>query len=292
MGNRYPANEHGIYSASLYCVYGCWLRGLVVLAVTARRLLVGDTREASASSAVWSDHSGPYPYVPAGGLCSSCGLRPLSNFFSALASDLNGRGHRLACKTRLDAERRRCRSLGSDGTNCFRLDTLGSRAVSRQERMAVCPSGQVSAHANAEKRRDRRGMEHWVLTLAILRHALKIALCCQTNTLAKSLATSMRPCTGRVFYVTGPGYFKRSQGACPTFRGSQKLQSIAAIPRERCLQQWREDLLHRTAGRVVCAFSKRLSTTRAARRAVTLRPFGRSLALARRELPGSKAIRA
>ena len=70
MGNRYPANEHGIYSASLYCVYGCWLRGLVVLAVTARRLLVGDTREASASSAVWSDHSGPDPYVSARGLCS------------------------------------------------------------------------------------------------------------------------------------------------------------------------------------------------------------------------------
>jgi len=59
MGDRHPTNEHGIYSASLYCVYGCWLRGLVVLAVTARRLLVGGKREASASSAVGRDHSGP-----------------------------------------------------------------------------------------------------------------------------------------------------------------------------------------------------------------------------------------
>src|SRR6267378_2572264 len=92
MGDRHPTNEHGIYSASLYCVYGCWLRGLVVLAVTARRLLVGSKREASASSAVGRDHSGPYPYVFAGGLCSIMGLRPLSNFFSPLALDLNSGG--------------------------------------------------------------------------------------------------------------------------------------------------------------------------------------------------------
>ena len=70
MGDRYPTNEHGIHSASLYCVYGCWLRRLVGLAVIARWLLVGDTREASATSAVGRDHFGPYPYVFAGSLCS------------------------------------------------------------------------------------------------------------------------------------------------------------------------------------------------------------------------------
>ena len=48
---------------------GAWLRRLVVRAVTARRLLVGDTREARASSAVCSNHSGPDSYVLARGLC-------------------------------------------------------------------------------------------------------------------------------------------------------------------------------------------------------------------------------
>src|SRR4029077_5569239 len=169
MGDRYPANKHGIYSAGLYCVYGCWLRGLVVLAVIARRLLVGGKKEARASSAVGSDHSGPYPYVFAGSLCSIMGLRPLSNFFSSLAPDLNSGGHRLGRNTRVGGERRHCRSLGSDGNSCFRLDALGSRAVSRQEGMAVCPGGHVSAHTNVEKRRDRHGTEHWAFTLAILR---------------------------------------------------------------------------------------------------------------------------
>ena len=198
-GTDTPPTSMAIYSTSLYYVYGCWLRGLVVLAVTARRLLVGGKREASATSAVGSDHSGPYPYVFAGGLCSIMGLRPLSNFFSSLALDLNSGGHRLARNTRLDGERRRCRSLGSDGNSCFRLDALGSRAVSRQGRMAVCPGGHVSAHADAEKRRDRRGTEHWVFTLAILRHTLKIALCYQTNMLAKLLAISIALYRGAFF---------------------------------------------------------------------------------------------
>jgi hypothetical protein len=92
MGNRPPTNEHGIYSASLYCVYGCWLRGLVVRVVTARRLLVGGKREASATSTVRSDHSGPYPYVFAAGLCSIMGLSPLSNFSLPLLLTLIAEG--------------------------------------------------------------------------------------------------------------------------------------------------------------------------------------------------------
>ena len=42
------------------------------------------------------------------------------------------------------------------------------------------------------------------------------------------------PLPGRVFYVTGPGFLNGSEGARPAFRASQKLQSIAAIPRGRC----------------------------------------------------------
>ena len=45
VGNRYPANEHGLHSASLYYLYGGWSCGLVVAAVTSCRLLVGDTRK-------------------------------------------------------------------------------------------------------------------------------------------------------------------------------------------------------------------------------------------------------
>ena len=133
MGDRHPTNEHGIYSASLYCVYGCWLRGLVVRAVTARRLLVGGKREASASSAVGSDHSGPYPYVFAGSLCSIMGLRPLSNFFSSLAPDLDSGGHRLARNTRLDRRGSRGGSLGSDGNSCFRLDPNYAQFLAKKQ---------------------------------------------------------------------------------------------------------------------------------------------------------------
>src|SRR5689334_21949171 len=51
VGDRYPASKHGLHSATLYCVHGGWSCGLVMYAVTACRVLVGDTREASASYA-------------------------------------------------------------------------------------------------------------------------------------------------------------------------------------------------------------------------------------------------
>src|SRR5262245_57177272 len=134
MGDRYPANEHGIYSTSLYYLYGCWLRSLIVRAVTARRLLVGGTREAIASCAVCSNHSASDSYVFARSLGPHPRVRPLSNLLSPLASNPDGSGDRLACKKCLATRDRHC-SLGPHGAHCCVLDALGTRAVSRQETM-------------------------------------------------------------------------------------------------------------------------------------------------------------
>src|SRR6266516_8155107 len=98
MGNRHPANEHGIPSAGVYLVCRCWLFRLFVRSVAARRQLVSCAREAWASPAVWSDYSGSYSYVFAGSLCSIVDLRPLFSFFSSLTFNLNGGRNRLACK--------------------------------------------------------------------------------------------------------------------------------------------------------------------------------------------------
>jgi len=92
MGDRHPTNEHGIYSASLYCVMGVGYAALLSLLL----LLAGSwsaVREKRALLLLWGGIILAYPYVFAGGLCSIMGLRPLSNFFSPLALDLNSGGH-------------------------------------------------------------------------------------------------------------------------------------------------------------------------------------------------------
>ena len=152
------------------CVYGCWLCRLVVLAVTARRLLVGGTREASASSAVWSDHSGPYPYVFAReSLFHTWAYARYLIFSLPLLLILMAEGIDWLARHVWMRKGAAVVAWGLTAIIVFVLGTLGSRAVSRQETMAVCPRSQVSAYANAEKRCDRRGMEHWVHTLAVLR---------------------------------------------------------------------------------------------------------------------------
>ena len=78
------------------------------------------------------------------------------------------------------------------------------------------------------------GWTHWVHTLAILRTTLKIALCCQTNTLAKSLNELDAPLKGRVFYVTGPGILNGRTASVRQFGQVRSYQSIEAIPRGRC----------------------------------------------------------
>ena len=149
MGNRHPANEHGIYSASLYCVHGRWLRGLVVLAVTARRLLVGDTREARASSVVCRNHSRPDSHVSAGGLVDTaaydryliCSL-PLLLILMAEGIDWLARS----------VWQRRA-AIAAWGLTALVVVcwTPLSGAVSRQKTLAVCSGGQVSGYTDAKK---------------------------------------------------------------------------------------------------------------------------------------------
>jgi hypothetical protein len=169
MGDRYPADKYGISSASLCGVYGCWLYRLFVWSVAARRQLVGRAREAGAPSAMWGHYSGSNSYVFARGLGSIVGLRALSNFCSAVAPDLNGRGYRLVCQTHPNIESRHCDSLGRHGLSFVMLDALHPWAVCDQKAIAVFPSGKVSACTNAEKRCYCRGLGHRVHTEAVLR---------------------------------------------------------------------------------------------------------------------------
>jgi 4-amino-4-deoxy-L-arabinose transferase-like glycosyltransferase len=62
-GTDTPPNKHGISSAGLYDVHGYRLRRVAVRVFPPCRLLVGGTREASASSDVCSNHSGSDSHV-------------------------------------------------------------------------------------------------------------------------------------------------------------------------------------------------------------------------------------
>jgi len=61
------------------------------------------------------------------------------------------------------------------------------------------------------------------------------------------------PLRGRVFYVTGPG---NRTGRTTTLRhfGQAEITIYTGATARELLQQWREDLLHRTAGRVYAPF--------------------------------------
>ena len=61
------------------------------------------------------------------------------------------------------------------------------------------------------------------------------------------------PLPGRVFYVTGRGNLTGRTTTIRDFGQAEVTIYTAATARE-LLQQWREDLLHRTAGRVIAPF--------------------------------------
>ena len=99
------------------------------------------------------------------------------------------------------------------------------------------------------------------------------------------------PLSGRVFYVTGPGFLKDRKAPVRRF-GKSEVTIYGGDTARALLQQWRRRSVASNCRQYCRVFSRRLSTTRAARRGVTIWPFGRSVALTRRELPGSEAIRA
>src|SRR5206468_5893395 len=118
----------------------------------------GSAREAGASSPMWGSHSSSYSHVFARSLCSTVGLRSLSNFFSAVAPNLDGRRYRLACETLPHIESRHCGSLGRHLLSCVMLDALHSWVACDQKAISIFPSGKVSPWANGEKRCHCRGL--------------------------------------------------------------------------------------------------------------------------------------
>ena len=126
-------------------------------------------------------------------------------------------------------------------------------------------------------------MEHWVYTLAVLRRS-EDRIMLPDKYVSKVANELDAPLKGRVFYVTGPAILKRSQGIHPTIRTSRSYhlqrQNRAGVARRMARRSAASN-----CGPRVCTLSKRLSTTRAARRAVAVRTVGRSLAFARRALP-------
>src|SRR5207253_10797006 len=137
MGNDYPANQYGLSSIGLHYVYGRWLRWRFVGFPLARRLLVCYPGKASASSALYSDFSSSDCYVLAGRLYQNIGLRPLFNFFSPPASNLDGGGNRLACEVCTDTKNSYDRGMGLGDNPCYVLEAIHRYGVSRQETMAA-----------------------------------------------------------------------------------------------------------------------------------------------------------
>jgi hypothetical protein len=61
------------------------------------------------------------------------------------------------------------------------------------------------------------------------------------------------PVSGRVFYVTGSGFLKDRKTPVRRF-GRSEVTTYAGDTARALLQQWRADLLHRTAGYIVVSF--------------------------------------
>ena len=61
------------------------------------------------------------------------------------------------------------------------------------------------------------------------------------------------PLSGRVFYVTGPGFLKDRKAPVRHF-GKSEVTIYGGDTARALLEQWREDLLHRTAGSIVVSF--------------------------------------
>ena len=61
------------------------------------------------------------------------------------------------------------------------------------------------------------------------------------------------PLSGRVLYVTGPGFLKDRKVPVRRF-GNSEVTIYSGDTARALLQQWRADLLHRTAGSVVVSF--------------------------------------
>ena len=170
MGNRYPANKHGISSAGLYHVHGCWLRApCCPLLLLLAGCWSACAREASASSAVWSDHSGPDPYVFAGvSVHTSAYARYLISSLPLLLILIAEGIDWLARHVRM----RRGAAVAAWGLTalivlCWTPYRPAQFLV--QETMAVCPGGQVSAYAYAEKRCHCCGMGRRIHIGAVLR---------------------------------------------------------------------------------------------------------------------------
>ena len=138
-GTDNPADEHGIYSASLYRVHGgrlrsSWLSVFFLLAgfwsaIREKRALL-----LLCGAIILT----PILMSLQGVSVNTRAFRPLSDFFPALASDPDGRGDRLACQTCLDTRRGGRRSLVPHHANCAVLDAQHPIPVFHQETMAVC----------------------------------------------------------------------------------------------------------------------------------------------------------
>ena len=61
------------------------------------------------------------------------------------------------------------------------------------------------------------------------------------------------PLKGRVFYVTGPGFLTGRKASIRRF-GQAEVAMYRGKTARALLEEWREDLLHRTAGRVYAPF--------------------------------------
>lgn len=124
------------------------------------------------------------------------------------------------------------------------------RAQFYQGTMAAWPSFCIR---NGDERRDRRGLGHWFTLGQFFDHPQK-RIRLPDKYVSKVANRLDAPMQRRVFYVTGRGV---PSGRTATIRdfGQAEVTIYSGNTARALLQEWREDLLRRTAGRVYAPFA-------------------------------------
>jgi hypothetical protein len=117
------------------------------------------------------------------------------------------------------------------------------------------PYAKIAKYLHAQMRKGDVIVAGWSIgfTLSQFFDSPKTQIMLPNNYLNKVAKRLDSPVRGRVFYVTGSGALPNRQGEIRRF-GQAEVTIYSGDTARALLEQWREDLLHRTAGRVIAPF--------------------------------------
>ena len=178
-------------------------------------------------------------------------LRPLSDLFSTVASNPDGRGNRLACKKCLATRDHHC-SLGPHGAHRCVLDPLVHAQFLAKKQW---PYVRVAKFLHTQMQKNDVIVAGWNIGFQLSqffeRPEDRIML---PDKYVSKVANELdAPLKGRVFYVTGPAILNGRTASIRQF-GQAEVTIYRGKTARALLEEWREDLLHRTAGRVYAPF--------------------------------------